>query len=108
MVNLIGLANHLREEFPIPANYQPIFKAMKKWLGSKPSDEVQLDCYRALIRLWERAGWVFDDNVGAVCANDDEEIAFDEDSITITSINGNAVFSFSLARGERHDRVIWF
>ena len=108
MVNLIGLANHLREEFPVPANYQVIYKSMTKWLGKKPSDETQYDAYKALVKLWERGDWIFDNDVGAVRTNDGEEITFDDDAITIASGHGGSTMVFTLARGDRHDRVIWF
>jgi hypothetical protein len=110
MINLVGLVRHLREQFPVPEGYQAIYEEMCDWLKDEPSDEIQYDAYKALVAVWQRGDWVLDNEIGAVRLNAGEDAFFDtsENTITLTAVHGNSTMSFSLMRGEKHDRILWF
>jgi hypothetical protein len=108
MINLIGLIIHLREMFPIPEQWGAIYHEMTKQLGEEPNDETQRDAYTALVRLWHRDGWMFDNDIGAVKLNEGEEATFDNDAITIASGKNGSTMVVSVARGEHHARILWF
>lgn len=108
MVDVISLARHLRAEFPEPEPYVAVYDEMTNQLGFDPDQEVQRDCYAALMSMWNRSDWIVDNDIGAAKAAANEEVLFEEDAITITRINGNSVMATCWARGEDDERVIWF
>jgi len=111
VVDIISLVRHLREEFPIPYNWGIILEEMAKFLEVK-EDEVdqttQVDAYRCLIRKWGREGWVWDNNVGAVLPEENEDVSFDNECITLASGKGMSTMVITLSHGDHHDRVVWF
>jgi hypothetical protein len=108
MQDIITVARRLREKFEVPAQYDPIYNEMVQVIGEEPELQTEIDAYQALSAKWKRDGWDWNNDVGAVKILDGERIEFDEGSITITKRHGRSTMAFSLARGERHDRVLWF
>ena len=108
MINLIGLCRHILEEFLAPTSYDQIYDEMKDWLEAEPDQETEYSVYKALVAKWKRGGWAWDEKltIGAVRLNDGEAAIFEDNAITLQSNDG--ALSVSLARGEKHDRILWF
>ncbi len=118
MVDIISLARHLTEEFPVPEGWGAILLEIGRFLNLDEDDLDKLDAaldeatktdaYRVLVRKWTRAGWAWDNNIGAVLLEDDERATFEDNCITLEKGHGGSLMVFSLAHGEKHDRILWF
>lgn len=112
MVNLLGVCKAVREQFPIPASSAEVSKLVLSILNNQePDDNLKQSIIKVLTREWKRRGWVWD-TYAAALPSDDEEILFEDGSVTIVRRLENEPKSKSISitytNKDFHPSIIWF